>query len=196
VQDKQMALLAIGILLFAGVHLIPSLAPAVKASWHSRLGEGGYKGSFSLLLLAALALIIIGWRSTLPTLVYLPAPAFHGPALALLVVAFLLLVVSSRKSRLRRLIRHPQLTGVILWGIAHLLLNGDSRSLLLFGGISLWAIVEILAINRRDGAWHRPDAPPWSAELVTLVIAAVVIGVVVYVHPWLAGVPVRGPAPL
>ncbi len=191
-----MTLLAIGILLFAGVHLIPSLAPAIKAGWRSRLGEGGYKGSFSLLLLAALALIVIGWRSSLPTLVYLPSPALHGPALVLLVAAFLLLVVSSRPSRLRRLIRHPQLTGVTLWGIAHLLLNGDSRSLLLFGGISLWAIVEILAINRRDGAWHRPDVPPWRAELVNLVIAAVVTGVVVYVHPWLAGVPVRGPAPL
>lgn len=191
-----MVLLAFGVLLFAGVHLIPSLAPGLKGSWRNRLGEGGYKGSFSLLLLAALALIIIGWRSTLPTLVYLPAPALHGPALALLVIAFLLLVVSSRKSRLRRLVRHPQLTGVVLWGIAHLLLNGDNRSLLLFGGISLWAIVEILAINHRDGAWHKPEAPSWGAETVTLVITGAVIGLVVYVHPWLAGVPVRGPAPL
>ena len=191
-----MLLLAIGILLFAGVHLIPSLAPALKASWYDRLGENGYKGSFSLLLLAALALIIIAWRNTLPTLVYLPSPALHGPAMGLLVIAFLLLVVSSRKSRLRRLVRHPQLTGVILWGIAHLLLNGENRSLLLFGGISFWAIVEILAINRRDGAWHKPDAPPWSAEIATLVITGAVIALVIYVHPWLAGVAVRGPAPL
>lgn len=190
-----MVLLIAGLALFAGVHLIPSLAPGLRRSWRGRLGEGGYKGTFALLLLAAMALIILGWRSTLPALVYLPSPALHGPALALLALAFLLLVVSARRSRLRRVIRHPQLTGVCLWGIAHLLLNGDSRSLLLFGAMTLWAVIEIFAINRREGVWIKEDAPPVGTELLNLVMAAVVIAVVVYAHPWLAGMPVRGPLP-
>lgn len=190
-----MLVLAIGILLFAGVHLIPSLAPGLKASWYNRLGEGGYKGSFSLLLLAALALIVIGWRSTLPTLFYLPSPALHALALGLLLITFLLFVVSSRNSRLRRLVRHPQLTGVTLWSIAHLLLNGDNRSLLLFGGMGLWAIVEMIAINRREGAWIKAEAPPWSTELVNLIIACAVIALVIFIHPWLAGVAVTAPLP-
>jgi hypothetical protein len=50
--------------------------------------------------------------------------------------------------------------------------------------------VEILAINRRDGVWIKTDAPAWSAELVTLVIAALVIAITVAVHPWLSGMPV------
>ena len=190
-----MLLLTIGILLFAGVHLIPSLAPGLKASWYSRLGEGGYKGTFSLLLWVALALIVIGWRSALPTLLYLPSPALHSLALGLLLFSFLLFVVSSRNSRLRRLIRHPQLTGVTLWGIAHLLLNGDSRSLLLFGGMSLWAVIEMITISRREGAWVKSETPPWSTELVNLVIACAVIALVIYIHPWLAGVAVTGPLP-
>lgn len=186
-----MVLLLLGVLLFAGVHFIPSLAPGLKRSWVARLGENGYKGSFSLLLLAALVLVIIGWRSAQPVHLYLPPAELQGLATLLLLLAFLLMVVSSRNSRVRLLVRHPQLTGVTLWGIAHLLLNGDSRSLLLFGGLGLWAIGEIITINRRDGAWHKGEPPSWGAELVTLVIAGVVVGVVIYIHPWIAGMPVR-----
>lgn len=185
-----MVLLLAGIVLFAGVHLIPSLAPALKSRWLGRLGEGGYKGTFSLLLLAAFALMILGWRSTPPAYLYLPPPAARHPAMALLVIAFGMMVVSSRNSRLRLLVRHPQLTGVALWGCAHLLLNGDSRSLLLFGGMSLWAIVEIVAINRREGDWIKAEAPPWSAEIITGVITAIVVVAIVLIHPWLAGVPI------
>lgn len=186
-----MLILVIGLLLFTGVHLIPALAPGLRESWYGRMGESGYKGTFSLLLLLGLGLIVAGWRSTQPALLYMLPPASHAVAMGLLVVAFLLLVVSTRKSRLRQWIRHPQLTGVLLWGVAHLLLNGDSRSLVLFGGLTLWALVEIIAINRREGVWVRDPVPGWGAEVATLAITAVVIGVVVYVHPWIAGMPVH-----
>lgn len=186
-----MLLLLIGLLLFTGVHLIPALAPGLRKSWHGRMGEAGYKGTFSLLLLLGIGLIVAGWRSTQPAVIYMVPPAVHPAALGLLVLAFLLLVVSTRQSRLRQWIRHPQLTGVLLWGVAHLLLNGDTRSLLLFGGLTLWALVEIILINRREGVWIKDPVPGWGAELVTLLITAVVVGVVVAVHPWIAGMPVH-----
>ena len=186
-----MVLLIVGILLFAGVHLVPSLAPALKASWLGRLGEGGYKGTFSLLLLASFALIITGWRSTQPEFIYTPSAALHHPALLLLVIAFLLMVVSSRKSRLGLLLRHPQLSGVTVWGIAHLLLNGDNRSLVLFGGLGLWALVEMPLINRRDGPRETPEAVPAAADVKLVVVALVAFGVLYVVHPWIAGVSPR-----
>jgi uncharacterized membrane protein len=76
-----MGLLLLGLLLFAGVHLVPSLAPSLKASWLGRFGEGGYKGSFSLLLLVSFALMIGGWRSIAPSSLYIPPPALHLVAL-------------------------------------------------------------------------------------------------------------------
>jgi uncharacterized membrane protein len=182
-----MVLLVAGLLLFAAVHFVPSLAPGLKKVWLGRLGENGYKGTFSLLLLAALALMVFGWRGTPPTHVFLPPDALHYPALALIYLGFLLFVVSNRKSRLRRIVRHPQLTGVALWGIAHLMLNGDNRSLLLFGGLTLWAVGEIIAINRRDEAPALEEAPGLGTEIVTVAITAVVIGVVIAIHPWLSG---------
>jgi uncharacterized membrane protein len=188
-----MALLATGLLLFAGLHLVKSLAPDVRARMQGRLGENAYKGIFSLLVLASMALIVFGWRSAATQFVYAPSPSLAAPALLLLVLAFLLMVVSSRPSRLRRVVRHPQLTGVALWGIAHLLLNGDSRALLLFGAMTVWALLEIVAINRRDGNWLKPEAPGPAAEVVNLLITAGVVALLIAVHPWLAGVAVKVP---
>lgn len=185
-----MALLALGMLLYAALHLIKSLAPSLRARLYDRLGEGGYKGLFSLLVLASFALIIVGWRSAVPQFVYLPPAGLHSVAMALLLLAFLLMVVSGRPSRLRQIVRHPQLTGVALWGIAHLMLNGNNRDLLLFGGMAVWAVVEIIAINRREGVWVKAEVPPLSTDLVNVVVAVAMVALVVYIHPWLAGVPV------
>lgn len=184
-----MTVLVLGVILFAVVHFIPSLAPGLKNNWISKMGENGYKGLFSLALLASFALMILGWRSANPHYLYQPPPALHNVALILMCMAFILLAASSLKSRLRQFVRHPQLTGVAAWAVAHLLLNGDSRSLVLFGGLGLWALVSILAINKRDGAWIKDDVPAVSSELVLLAVAAATVTVVVFIHPWLSGMP-------
>lgn len=185
-----MTLLILGVLLFAGVHLVPSLAPGLRAAWLGKFGEGGYKGSFSLLLLLSFGLMIMGWRSTVPVYQYLPPQALKHPAMGLLLIAFLLLVVSTRNSRLRQWVRHPQLSGVFLWGVAHLLLNGDVRSTVLFGGMAAWAVVEIIAINRRDGDWVKPEVPSMATDLVNVVIAVIMVVATVFLHPYLSGMPV------
>lgn len=190
-----MTLLVIGVALFAGLHLIKSLAPDFRAAMQDRLGENPYKGLFSLLVLGSVVLIVIGWRSSQPGFIYVPSPDLHTLALLLLLLAFWLLVVASRPSRVKRIVRHPQLTGVILWSGAHLLLNGDSRSLVLFGGLGLWALVEIIAINRREGVWIKAESPGLGSDAINVVIAAAVVAVVIYIHPWLAGVSVTGHLP-
>ncbi len=185
-----MFLLITGILWFAFVHLSPALTPGIKAAVRQRTGDGGYRGLFSLLVAVGLVLIVLGWRSADPEFVYLPPAGLKHAAMGLVFLALLLMVTSSRPSRLRRVVRHPQLTGVIIWAVAHLLLNGDNRSLVLFGGLAIWAVLEIVLINRRDGEYVAPPAPGWGAELVNLAIAAVVVAVVVAVHPWISGMPV------
>ena len=185
-----MTLILIGLILFCGVHLVPSFAPSVKASWLEKLGEGGYKGSFSLLLLAGVISIVLGWRSSVPELVYLPSPELRLPAVALVLVAFLMLVVGSRNSRIRQWVRHPQLTGVLLWALAHLLLNGDNRSVLLFSGLALWSFVEILAISKREGPWIKAEIPGLGTEAATIVITVVVVGVLIFGHPYFTAMPV------
>ena len=186
-----MTMMICGLLVWSLVHFIPSLAPGVKEVWQAKLGASGYQGTFAVCVLAGLGLIVMGWRSAQPTPVYLPPEALRVPALGLMLVAFLLLAYTRAPGRIKRVVRHPQLTGVGIWGVAHLLLNGDSRSVVLFGAMSLWCVIEIIAINRREGAWTKPAAPPLKSELVTVAMGLVALAVFIFLHPYIAGVPIR-----
>jgi uncharacterized membrane protein len=186
-----MELLISGLLIWSVVHLIPSVTPSLKNKWVGALGEKGYKLSFTALLLLSLALIIFGWRSSEPSFLYqIPAGARH-PVLLLVLVAFVLFGASNYPTRIKNFIRHPQLTGVMVWATAHLLLNGDSRSVLLFGWLDIWALLEIVFISRREGEWVKKPVPGWSREIRGLAISLVVFAVVVMIHPYIAGVPIR-----
>jgi uncharacterized membrane protein len=184
-----MSLLIVGICLWAAVHLIPSAAPALKQGVVDRLGFNAYRGIFSLALLAALGLIVFGWRSSQPTSIYLPPADLRPIALVVMALAFLCLGASQRPTRIGRIIRHPQLTGLLIWSISHLLTNGDNRSLVLFGGMGAWAVLEMMLISRREGEWKKPDAPAWGKEILGITITLVVMAMVMWGHPWLAGVP-------
>lgn len=184
-----MVLLTTGVLLFAVVHFVPSVMPELKNAGTRKLTEGGYKGVFSLLLLASFALMIFGWRTAEPEYLYQPPAALRLPALFIMLLAFIFFAASSLKTRMKQIIRHPQLTGVVLWAGAHLLLNGDSRSAVLFTGMGVWALLSIYFINRRDGAWQKEEPPASAAaEIILLAVAGVTVAVTVFIHPWLSGV--------
>ena len=180
--------LCIGVLLFMLVHFVPSLAVGLRSSLVSNVGEHPYRGLFSLLLVISIGLMVFGWRSTVPEFVYLP-PAWGRPlTIALMLVSVMLFGAANYPTRIKRIVRHPQLTGLGLWSIGHLLSNGDSRSLVLFGGLGFWALVEMLLINRREGEWAKPDAPALSNEATGLVISVIVFLALVFLHPYYAGV--------
>ncbi len=180
--------LSVGVLLWVVVHFIPSVAPGLRASLVERIGENPYKGIFALTLVLSIALMVIGWRSTTPEIIYLP-PAWAPPLTSMLMlIAVLLFGAAHQPTRIRKFIRHPQLTGMVVWSLSHLLSNGDSRSLVLFGGLGLWALIEMPLISRREGVWERPYGPALSVEIRGILISAVIFFVLVFLHPYFAGV--------
>jgi len=182
--------LFLGVALWSGLHLLPSVGRNARAALIARLGEGPYKGLFSLGLIGAIALMVVGFRGTPPSLVYAPPAVAYTLAKPLMFVAFVLFLASGVPTNIKRFLRHPQLTGVALWSGTHLLANGEGRSLLLFGGLGLWALVSMVCINRRDGAWVKPEPLPASAELKPLVAGVVGFAIFWFAHPWIAGVAV------
>ena len=83
------------------------------------------------------------------------------------------------------------LTGVLLWAVGHLLANGDDKSLVLFGGLGLWALVSIITVSRNEGTWTKPArVASIGRELLSLGIVAILYVVLIFFHPWIAGVPV------
>ena len=186
-----MEIMIFGLLLWSLVHFIPSLAIPVKKNWIGMLGETGYKISFSALIFLSLALIIYGWRHSTPSHLY-TLPIIVRPITVLLTLfAFVLFGAAQRPARLKTFIRHPQLTGVIVWSFAHLLSNGDSRSVVLFGWMGIWAILEIIFINRRDGEWIKQPSPAWPKEFKGLAITFVIFVIVALLHPYIAGVSLK-----
>lgn len=186
-----MTMLIAGVLLWSIVHLMKSVAPGVRAGIRSKIGDGPHQGLVALLILSSVALMVFGWRSATPTFVY-DAPLWGRHLnMLLMLIAIYLIVLAQGKSRVKQWIRHPMLTGMVIWATGHLLANGDSRSLVLFGGLGLWAIVSIITVSRNEGSWKKPVyLPPIGRDLLTIIASFVAYFALFYGHRWFAGVPV------
>lgn len=178
------ALLTLGVALWAGAHFWKRAAPESRAA----MGDAG-KGLVAALLVASILLMIVGYRWAPTDTLWLLGRWVYPVNNVLVLVAFYLFASSGAKTRITRHVRHPQLTAMIVWASAHLLVNGDAKAVLLFGGLLVWAGAEIAVLNRAAPAWTPAHAVPARKE-VTAVIATIVLYLVVYlVHGWI------GPSP-
>ncbi|WP_374644672.1 NnrU family protein [Tabrizicola sp.] len=175
-----MTLIVLGLALWWGAHLFKRLAPAARAG----MGDAG-KGLVAAGVLAGVVLMVLGYRGVEQVDLWYP-PAFltHLNNL-LMMIAVYLFAASVTKTRITGVIRHPQLTAVKTWAVAHLLVNGDLASLLLFGGLLAWAVVEVILINRAEPRPAPPPPAPMSREIGTVLGALVVFGAIAWVHNWL-----------
>ena len=183
-----MVLLALGLLIWSCVHLFPAVARPARGRLIERIGEQAYQGGFALSLVVAILLMVFGWRGITPETVFWSSAWGIRAAQVGVFIGLFLFAASGVPSNVKRVIRHPQLTGVAAWAGSHLIANGDPRSLLLFGGMLVWSVVEIHFINRRDGEWEKPEVLPGSAVLKPLIGALVVYVGLWFAHPWIAGV--------
>ena len=172
-----MTLIILGLLLWWGAHLLKRLAPARRAA----MGDAG-KGLVAVGVLAGVVLMIVGYRgNTAPDLWYPPAFLTHVNNLLMLFAVYLY-AASGMKTRITRAIRHPQLTAVKTWAVAHLLVNGDLASVILFGGLLAWAVVEVILINRAEPRPALNPSAPLGKEIAAGVSAVVVMAAIGWVH--------------
>ena len=188
-----MTRLAIGVLLWSLVHFIPSLAAEFKKTMVDRYGEYPYKGAITLLMIISLYLIISGWKTLTPVepeilnAIY-TVPEWGGHASALFVlIGYVLFLAPYPPNNIKRLMRHPQLIGFASWGLGHLLAVGTARAIVLFGGLTIWALIEIYLINKRDGAWVKPEKAPFKNDVAMVVFAVLVYLAFLYTHHMLFG---------
>jgi len=184
-----MALLLCGVLIWSAAHLFPVAAPAARAGLTERMGAKGTKGAMAGLILGGLILMILGYRAAPYEALYTPPGwAVHLNNL-LMMLAVLLMGAAKRANLVSHRLRHPMLTGVIVWAFAHLLVNGDLASAILFGGMAVWAVLSMLFENRRDGAWKRPGPGDRATNIRLFVISGAVYLGIVLIHSFVLGVP-------
>jgi uncharacterized membrane protein len=189
-------LLVLGLVIFLGTHSY-SMARGSRAGLIALIGEGPYKGLYSLASLAGIVLISIGYgqyRAGSYVPVWDPPVWTRHLALLLVLVAFICFVAAYLPGHIKARLKHPMLAGVKIWALAHLLANGDLGSILLFGFFLAWGVAARISVKRRDvAAQHGGTATPAGIRNDVLAVAigtAVYVAFVLWLHPWLIGVSV------
>lgn len=190
-----MSLLYIGCLLFGGSHLFSILFPGLRDSFKAQLGEKPWKGVYSLLSLAGIVLMIVGYGQSRSgaggDILYDPWMQMRHLTMLLVLLAFILVGASHGKGHLKKWLHNPMSLGIVLWSGGHLLVNGERADVWLFGTFLVVGIADVLMSEIRG---KRPDYIP----RVRSDVLAVVIGLVLYFvfvfgfHPYVLGVPVLG----
>lgn len=189
-----MTLLILGLVLWTAAHFFKRLAPGARAGLSDKMGNGA-KGLFAVLIVLSIVLMVMGHRANDFVAVWNP-PSFMGHINNLLMLlAFYVYGASAAKGEkvwIGTKIRHPQLAGFSIWAVAHLLANGDLSSIILFGGLLIWAQASIFLINAQDGPWDVPKRAPAKREIRLVVISVVLFVIVGAIHIWLGVNPFGG----
>jgi uncharacterized membrane protein len=180
------ALLIGGLILFIGIHVVPSFG-RLRGALAAGLGESGYKILFSVVSAAGLILTGIGYGQAPQEQIFEPSQTARTFLPAAMAIAFVLVTVANIPGRIRRLVRHPMLAGVLIWAGFHLLANGDLASNVMFGAFALWAVFAILSAEHRSKRLGGGQGS-LMVDLAGAVGGLVVYGLVFYFHADLFGV--------
>jgi uncharacterized membrane protein len=160
-------------------------ATGLRARLVGAIGEWPYRGIFSLASLALLAWLVFGYQEMradpfdpLNEMLWLPPDLARWPGyffsflgIALAVTGVLSpgptyagfesksLAQAEPARGVLRVTRHPFLWGVAVWGVGHLLLNGERFAIMLFGAFALMAVFGARSIDRKGRA---RDAEAWD----------------------------------
>jgi uncharacterized membrane protein len=191
-----LAILILGLAVFIGTHIVTTRR-AQRAALIARIGEGAYKGLYSLA--SIVGVLLIGWgfaqyRAAGYIEVWSPPAWTRHLTVALVWPAIICVVAAYIPGSIKTTLKHPMLVGVKLWALAHLISNGDLGSIILFGSILGWAVFDRISLKRRTD----PGGPAIPVGGRRNDIFALIVGTVLYLalgllfHPLVIGVPAFG----
>jgi uncharacterized membrane protein len=181
----------VGLALFVGGHAFTTMR-GQRAAMIMRMGEGPYKGAYSIVALAGIILIGYGfarYRATGWIDVWYPPAWTRHVNNALMWPAIVCVTAAYIPGNIKSVLKHPMLVGVKLWAVAHLIANGDLGSIILFGSILAWAVFDRITLTRRSD----PGAPVFPHGGRGNDVVAVIVGTLIYLalgywfHPYVIG---------
>ncbi|MBE0619509.1 MAG: NnrU family protein [Burkholderiales bacterium] len=184
-----MTVLILGLIVFLGVHSTRIVADDWRTAQLKRLGEGAWKGIYSVVSLVGFGLIVWGFGLARqePVVLWVPPTAMRHVAALLTLIAFILLAAAYvPRNAIKSRLHHPMLLGVKTWALAHLLANGRLADLVLFGAFLAWAVVCYIAAKKRD----RAAGTQYPAGTAAATAGTAVVGIVLWAlfAFWLHGV--------
>mgnify|MGYP003342790095 CR=1 FL=1 len=189
-----MSILILGLVILLAGHSV-QMAPAFHARVQGKLGRPVYRGLYSVVAVIGVALVIEGfgrYRAEGMIPVWDPPTGMKHLNLLLMLFAFIALVASLvPRGFIKARLKHPMLVGLKAWAFGHLLANGDLGSIILFGSILAWAVIDRISFRWRPQA-AEPPAPRILGDILAVGIGVIAYGLMLYLHPILIGVSVFG----
>jgi len=173
-----MWLLIAGLVVFLGLHSVRIVAGDWRMRQIARVGEGPWKGIYSLLSIAGFVLLIWGFgeaRQHAQSLYVPPVWLRHANALFTLIAFVLVAAAYVPRNHLKAKLGHPMYAGIKIWALGHLFAAGMLHDVLLFGAFLIWAVAGFIVSRRRDrlaGATY--PAGTMAGDLLTLAIGLAV----------------------
>ncbi len=187
-----MVIFVAGLLLFFGVHSIHMSAQGWRRASIARIGEGPWKGAYSVVSIAGFVLLVWGYGQVRGQMPLWNPPAFMRYLTVVLMLPVFVLFVAPYVpgNGIKARLHHPQVLSVKLWALAHLLSNGNLPDVMLFGAFLVWSVLAFSAARKRD----RSAGTVYSPGTARGTIVCVVVGLAIYaaflmgLHRWLIGV--------
>ena len=174
-----MAYILAGLLLWTAAHGFKRFLPGLR----NALGPGG-RGLVTVFIFVSIGLMVWGYK-TADDIIFWTTPGWLMPINnVLMLIAVYLFAVGGAKTRLSLVMRHPMLNGMKVWGVAHILVNGDVASLALFGGLIAWSYFAVFLIDREE-AWVLPPDSSIGKEIGVILISVVVYVGLLHAHAYL-----------
>ena len=167
--------LLLGLVLFLGMHSVRIVADDWRTHTIARLGPLAWKGLYSIVSLAGLALIVWGYAQARqqPVMLWSPPTMLkHLNSLFTLLAFIFVAAAYVPGNALKARLHHPMILGVKLWAFGHLLATGKLADLLLFGSVLLWAVLDFRAARQRD----RTQGAVFASGRAAPTVLTVVIG--------------------
>lgn len=184
-------MLAAATVVFVVSHVALSAAP-VRGPTVARLGERPFQ-----ILYSVVSLVLFGWMiaafAAAPRLdLWVPPMALRLLAAAIMLAAFVLVVagmtapnptavgqeraIRAQPGGIIAVTRHPMMWGIVLWGIAHLLANGDARGIIVFAGMIVLAAAGMAHLEARKKAAMGSAWDAFAARTSLMPFAAIAAG--------------------
>ena len=180
-----MTWLIIGLIIWTVAHLQRTYAKPFRQKLQDKFGNAS-KGIIALVIVISLVLMIIGYRSTEEQFLWVaPVWMIYVNNLLMLLALYIYFTSATKPGTafVFGSLKNPQLTGFKIWAVAHLLVNGDIASLVLFGGLLIWAVLEVIAAKKNVSLVDRTTAPISSPWIHLLLVALAFIAITL-LHSW------------
>lgn len=178
---------------FLATHFVIAGTP-LRAAIVERLGEKVYMATFFLVAGLGLVWMIVAYGTAERVELFRLPAALHYVFVAINLVAAIFIIAgltvknptaigqdkllggSDPARGFLRITRHPMNTGFALFALAHLLENGDSASLVLFGSLFTLAALGPTGIDARRAAAHGEAWRKFTAKSSYIPFAAILAG--------------------